>query len=211
MSPLDRPVYQLMLPLEDIEQAIIENEGLTKEEITARSEAALAAINAIRVKDPETNVMRSPEWMDLFKRLQDGGWYWRVALYIAWAAQPKKYRIPETQEELATKFLGLASDRVISTWRKRNPTIDSTIAMMQGSMIYDALPDAYAAMIKVATRDDYKSHQDRKLMFEMGGVYTPRITAELKRRGLTAKDVEEMTDEELEEIITAAKGREAEQ
>ena len=79
--------------------------------------------------------------------------------------------------------------------------------MLQGAIIYEALPDAYDAMISVAISDDYKGHQDRKLLFEMAGVYTPRISAELRKRGLTVDDLAELSDDELAAIAAAAEGR----
>ena len=211
---IDRPVYQLEMELDGIEESIQPNE----ERLT--SEAALAALSALRVKEPnyiagvdgkqipmgEREV--SPRWMDLYKRLVEGGWKWRVAVYIAWSAQPKKYRWPTTQEELAIQCLGLTSDRVIATWRKRNPSIDETISMLQGSIIFDSLPDALNAMVEVATESDYKGHQDRKLMFEMAGVYTPssKITAEMAKRLVNSApdDLEDLSDEELRRIENMA-------
>ena len=211
---IDRPVYQLEMELDGIEESIQPNE----ERLT--SEAALAALSALRVKEPnyisgtdgrpismgEREV--APRWMDLYKRLVEGGWKWRVAVYIAWSAQPKKYRWPTTQEELAIQCLGLTSDRVIATWRKRNPSIDETISMLQGSIIFDSLPDALNAMVEVATESDYKGHQDRKLMFEMAGVYTPssKITAEMAKRLVNSApdDLEDLSDEELRRIENMA-------
>jgi len=205
---LDKPIYQLQMELEGIEEAV-QDERVT-------SEAALAALSALRVKEPnifqgadgKTVIMGerevAPRWMDLYKRLVDGGWKWRVAVYIAWAAQPKKYRWPETQEELAISCLGLTSDRVITTWRKKNATIDETISMLQGAIIFDALPDALNAMVDVASESDYKGHQDRKLMFEMAGVYTPssKITAEMAKKLINSNpdDLEDMSDEDLRRI-----------
>jgi len=211
---LDKPVYQLQMPLEGIEDAIPPNdEGMT-------SEAALAALSALRVKEPNYidgidgkpvlmgEREAAPRWMDLYKRLVDGGWKWRVAVYIAWAAQPKKYRWPETQEELATKCLGLTSDRAIATWRKKNPSIDETISVLQGAIIFDALPDAMNAMVEVASEADYKGHQDRKLLFEMAGVYTPssKITAEMAKKLVNSSpdDLEDLSDEELRRIEKTA-------
>jgi hypothetical protein len=205
--PLDRPVYQIPLPLEGIDEAIQDDPRLSTEEVRSRSEAAMSALAVLRIKDPETGRDVMPRWLELFQKLHDGGWPWRVAVYIAWAAQPRKYRWPETQESLATKCLGLSSDRAISTWRKRNPAIDNTVGMLQGAIIYDALPDAYDAMITVATDPDYKGHADRRLMFEMAGVYTPRISAELHKRGLTVDDLASLSDDELEAIAVAAEGR----
>jgi len=205
---LDKPVYQLTMDLEGIEEAI--------QDERVSSEAALAALSALRVKEPnifqgadgKSVVMGerevAPRWMDLYKRLVDGGWKWRVAVYIAWAAQPKKYRWPETQEELAINCLGLTSDRAIATWRKKNATIDETISMLQGAIIFDALPDALNAMVEVASDSDYKGHQDRKLMFEMAGVYTPssKITAEMAKKLINSNpdDLEEMSDDDLRRI-----------
>lgn len=211
---LDKPVYQLPMPLEGIEE--IEK---TDERVT--SEAALAALAAWRVKEPnyieeadgkkiqlgEREV--APRWMDLYKRLVEGGWKWRVAVYIAWAAQPRKYRQPATQEELATQCLGLTSDRAITTWRKKNPSIDETVAVLQGAIIFDALPDAMNAMVEVASEADYKGHADRKLMFEMAGIYTPssKITAEMAKKLVNSSpdDLEDLSDEELRRIEQTAR------
>lgn len=207
---LDKPVFQLSMPLEGIEEAIQQSD----ERMT--SEAALAALSALRVKEPnyvegtDGKVVQigerevAPRWMELYKRLLEGGWKWRVAVYIAWAAQPRKYRWPETQEELATNCLGLTSDRAIATWRKKNPAIDETVSMLQASIIFDALPDAMNAMVEVASQSDYKGHQDRKLMFEMTGIYTPssKITAEMAKKLVNSSpdDLEDLSDEELRKI-----------
>jgi len=206
---LDKPDYRLpeQLTLFGIEEAVAEQEHLSADEIRRKSETALAALSALRVRSPDDGVERAPRWMGIYQRLRDEGWLWRVAVYIAWAAMPKKYRHPETQDELAKQCLGLNSDRAIATWRKRNPTIDETITMLQGAIIFDALPDAFDAMVSVASDADYKGHSDRKLMFEMAGVYTPssRLTAEMVRK-LNRGTVEEgdLSDDELREIAAMA-------
>jgi hypothetical protein len=202
---LEKPVYQLPLGFDliGIEEATQQDERLS-------SEAALTALSALRIKtrdDSGKEIEVSPRWMDLYKRLIEGGWKWRVAVYIAWASQPKKYRWPETQEELAIKCLGLTSDRAIATWRKKNDTIDETISMLQGSIIFDSLPDALNAMVEVATESDYKGHADRKLMFEMAQIYTPssKITAEIaKKLGKVNVDASDYSDDELRDIAGAA-------
>ena len=210
---LTKPVYQLPMPLDGIDEALETNER-------ERSEQALAALSALRVKEPmwteiDGEVKKigerdaEPKWMELYRRLKDAGWAWRVAVYIAWAAQPKKYRWPETQEELATKCLGLTSDRAIATWRKKNAAIDETVTMLQGSIIFDALPDAMQAMVEVATTANYKGHNDRKLMFEMSGLYVPssKLTAEMVKRLKKGEgDEREMSTDELREIAALAKG-----
>jgi hypothetical protein len=202
---LEKPVYQLPLGFDliGIEEAAQQDERLS-------SEAALAALSALRIKTKDESgkeIEVAPRWMDLYKRLIEGGWKWRVAVYIAWASQPKKYRQPETQEELAVKCLGLTSDRAIATWRKKNDTIDETISMLQGSIIFDALPDALNAMVEVATESDYKGHADRKLMFEMAQIYTPssKITAEIaKKLSKSNMDETDLSDDELRDIAGAA-------
>jgi hypothetical protein len=217
---LEKPIYALpeQLTLLGIEDAVAEHEHLSVDEMRGRSEKALAALSALKVKEVDTYTgevtQREPRWMELYRRLRDGGWHWRVATYIAWAAQPKKYRWPDTQDELARSCLGLTSDRVIATWRKRNPAIDEYITMLQSSIIFDDLPDAYHAMVKVASQEDYKGNQDRKLMFEMAGVYTPssRLTAEMIKKLAKGSNVDatDLSDEELREIVAAA-GNELEQ
>lgn len=79
--------------------------------------------------------------------------------------------------------------------------------MLQGSIIFDALPDAYDAMVEVATSADYKGHADRELMFEMAGVYTKssKITAEMvKRLGKGTMDASDLPDDDLRQIAAAA-------
>ena len=210
---LEKPIYQLPMPLDGIDEVLDANER-------ERSENALAALAALRVREPiyadngeklqeVGSKDAEPKWMELYRRLREAGWAWRVAVYIAWAAQPKKYRWPETQEELATRCLGLNSDRAIATWRKKNPTIDETVTMLQGSIIFDALPDAMQAMVDVATTANYKGHNDRKLMFEMSGVYVPssKLTAEMVKRLKKGEgDEREMSTDELREIAALAKG-----
>ena len=60
------------------------------------------------------------------------------------------------------------------------------------------------AMVEVASQSDYKGHQDRKLMFEMTGIYTPssKITAEMAKKLVNSSpdDLEDLSDEELRKI-----------
>lgn len=199
-----KPVYQIPLGLELPD---IEEDGSGQEKMT--SESALTALSALRVKAKDgfgNDIEIAPPWMGMYQRLFEGGWKWRVAVYIAWAAQPKKRRWPETQEELAIKCLGLNSDRAIATWRKKYPSIDETISMLQASIIFDAVPEALQAMVDVATTADYKGHADRKLMMEMTGLYTPssRLTAEVARKLSGDGDLSDLTDDELRDIEARA-------
>jgi hypothetical protein len=215
---LDQPVYQLPMPLEGVDDAI-------QGEVLSPREAAFAALSVLRVKEPITENVRerdeksgktverdvvvgereiAPRWMELFQKLLDGGWRWEVAVYIAWRSMPRKYRFPETQEELAKKCLGLSSDRAIATWRKRNPFIDEYITILQGELVFDRIPDVLDAMAEVASSYDYKGNADRKLLLEMTGRYTPssKITAEMAKKLVNSKpdDLEDLSDEELRKI-----------
>lgn len=215
---LDHPVYQLPMPLEGVDDAI-------RGEVLSPREAAFAALSALRIKEPVTEKVRerdeksgkivehdvvigerevAPRWMELFQKLLEGGWRWEIAVYIAWRAMPRKYRYPDTQEELAKKCLGLSSDRAIATWRKRNPFIDEYITILQGELVFDRIPDILDAMTEVAATPDYKGNADRKLALEMTGRYTPssKITAEMAKKLVNSKpdDLEDLSDEELRKI-----------
>src|SRR5512136_2946829 len=66
----------------------------------------------------------SAEWWADYTHLRNEGFTWRIAVYIAWASSPLKQRWPATLKDLATKVLGLKSDKVIYKWRKMSPEID---------------------------------------------------------------------------------------
>lgn len=172
---LEKPVYQMQLALEGIDEAVENDLHLSVEEINARSERSLVDLRSLRVQDPVTGDQHPPRWMGLFQELLEGGWPWRVAVYIAWSAQAKGNRWPETQDELAIKCLGLTSDRVFSTWRKRNPHIIEVIGMLQAAVVFDALPGTYDAMIKVAHTADYKGVRDRELHYKIAGILSDKL------------------------------------
>jgi hypothetical protein len=87
---------------------------------------------------------------------------------------PKKYRHPDTQEKLATEFLGLTSDRAIATWRKKFPEIDMMISELQAEAMLEYRPGAFYALGTVASDPSYRAASDRRLFFEMSGDYTPK-------------------------------------
>ncbi len=84
--------------------------------------------------------------MQDYQMLRDQCWPWRVAAYIAWASSPRVGRQPHTQMELAKQILGLTSDRVINTWRKKNPAIDEIVKPRDGAVTLP-LPRASAALV----------------------------------------------------------------
>lgn len=119
------------------------------------------------------------DWWQDYLELVTRGWDWRKAVYIAWEASPVQGRQPATQSDLATQVLGLASDRVIRTWRERHPDMQTEIVRMQAAPLLKHRRDIYNALVTVATAPDPKAHSDRKLALEMLGDYRPRAQADV--------------------------------
>ncbi|MFZ5856762.1 MAG: hypothetical protein ACOYZ6_08025 [Chloroflexota bacterium] len=160
-----------------------------------RNEAARKALENLYGK------IGAPRWMDDFMELCKGGWPWRVAAYIAWASTPKGSREPKTQDELARVHLGLTSDRAINTWRRKNPAIDEMVRVMQAGPLFKHRAEIFTALVAVAVKPEYKSHNDRKLALELMGDYMPahKILAALTARGQAGVK----TDAELDELAKA--------
>lgn len=182
--PINKPSFDLnaeyvQIAL-DLELPEVESEGVSVEEARLRSETARAALNVLK------GTSQQPTWFERFEMLMDGGWPWRQAVYIAWASMPKTGRMPETQEQLATQYLNLSSDRAISTWRKKNAAINTMIAVLQSSELWDYRADAFKGLIKGMKNagDDYKFFNHLKLFMEMSGDYIPltQLAAVLKRK-----------------------------
>ncbi len=173
---------------------------LSTEEVRRRNEVAR---QALREKLVEGEV---PEWAEQYQRLLNSNWPWRVALYVAWSSMPRQRRVPQTQMELATGYLGLTSDRAISTWRKKYP-IDQMIADLQADELLDARADVFHALKAMASSIDYKGAADRRVYLEMIGAYVPvtKLAAELRKRGISADDLEGLSNDELAAIAAAAK------
>lgn len=137
-----------------------------------------------------------PDWFEDYLGLIEKGWPWRVACYIAWAASPKINRWPATLKDLATDVLGLTTPRVVYTWRKKQPGIDTVVAMMQAKPLFEHRRDVLAALVEMASTPDYKTFNDRKLFLEMTGDYIPKSKLELGKSG-KSDDLAEKSDEEL--------------
>lgn len=118
-------------------------------------------------------------WWQDYLELANRGWDWRKAVYIAWESAPTHGRLPETQSELATTVLGLASDRVIRKWREHNPEMQAEIVRMQAAPLLKHRRDIFDALVAVAKDPDPKAHSDRKLALEMLGDYRPRAQADV--------------------------------
>ena len=193
--PMQKPIYQLQLDLELPEP---EEEQQSQEEARLRNEAARLALDGMLGRSG------APRWLDDYFELVRGGWPWRVAAYIAWSSTPRVGREPKTQDELARFHLGLTSDRAISTWRKRNPAIDEVVRSLQAGPLFKHRAEIFTALVAVAVKPEYKSHNDRKLALELMGDYMPahKVLAALTKRGKDG-ELSELSDQELEELASA--------
>lgn len=174
---ISEEIHQLALGLELSE---VETDNVSVEDARIRYEAGRTALFALKGLSTE------PEWFSRFEMLVAGNWTWRQACYIAWASMPKEKREPETQEELAKKYLNLSSDRVISTWRKKNPAIDSMIFMMQSIELWEYRGDGFRNLIEGMKRagTDYKFFNHLRMFMELTGDYVPlsQVAAVLKKK-----------------------------
>lgn len=191
---VQKPDYQMRLALDLPEP---EEAHSSAADSRLREEAAREALEKMRGK------MGAPKWLEEYFQLRAGGWPWRVAAYIAWAATPRVGRQPKTQEELARNHLGLTSDRVISTWRRRNPAIDTMVEMLQSAPLFRHRAEIYTALVVSAVKPDYKHHNDRKLALELLGDYVPRhaVSADVRQRRVS--DLAELNEDELDALAEA--------
>jgi len=143
-------------------------------------EGALDPLSEAQLKSAEARAIfeateESGPWMDDYWTLLDEGWTWRQAVYMLWEAQPPRKRIPHTQHELATRVLGLTSDRVISMWKQENPALVTRLRTLTVSVLEKARSRMLAALVESASKVDGRhSHADRKLALEMTGDYVRR-------------------------------------
>lgn len=194
--PIDKPNYQLEFAL-DLPEENSGNLALSPEEVRLRAETARQALD-------DKNDTR---WRGEYIRLRDHGWNWRVAAYIAWASSPKVNRKPATQDELAREYLGLNSDRVIASWRKKNPAIDEMVMVLQSAPLWEERADHFDALNDGArkSKDDYKFFPYLKMVMEMRNDYVPtaKLDALLRKNGISKGDLADMSEEEL--AVTKAK------
>jgi hypothetical protein len=157
-----------------------------------------------------------PQWWDEYLALRSEGWDWRKAAYIAWASSVVMLRWPKTQAELASKVLGLRSDRTIQKWRADDPSIDERVAKLQVEPLLRHRRDVIEALVTSAMSPDPKSHPDRKMFLEMTGDYKAKSTVQLqswqdeivallKDGALTAQDViDELGLDDARPLLIAA-------
>jgi len=125
------------------------------------------------------------DWFASYQAILSEGWYWRDAAYIAWFGVPKRLRIPATTAALA-ELLGFTV-RTLNSRLAKNPAIRIRAAKVTLTQLYDHMDDVMEALVKSASDESYKSHPDRKLYFEMTGVYVPK-------QGLVLEDGREAKD-----------------
>lgn len=165
---------------------------LSRYEITLMAEASKKALEAAGI--PFAKAIR---WLDTYQSLLNSGWRWRVAAYVAWASMPKRKRWPETQDQLATEVLGLTSDRAITTWRKKNPAIDTMIGVLQGNAMLEARADAIDALVESASNESYRNNPDRRLLFQMTGDLVEKSAINLNDGSKVSQDLRGVSDAEL--------------
>jgi hypothetical protein len=190
----------LALNLEDVDR--VEAGFVSPEEAMRRSQVARLALE----QHGETVEADGEDWAERYRDLLNAGWPWRVACYIAWASSPRIGRWPATQQELAQEVLGLTSDRVIATWRKKNPTIDTIIAEWQALPLLEHRADVLRALAKSASNPDHRSNPDRKVFLEMTGDYTPRAKLDVRQTDVT--DLSQLSDAELDALARQVRGNE---
>lgn len=173
---------------------------ISRQEARQISEAARQAFDQMRLAGKEEI---GKGWFDDYLKLIEQGWPWRVACYIAWASSPKIDRWPKSIKALAEDVLGLNGPRVIFTWREKYPAINSIVAMMQATPLWEHRRDVIEALVTMASEKNYKSFNDRKLFLELIGDYVPKSKLELEKSG--KKDISDLSDDELRKWKTSGK------
>jgi hypothetical protein len=174
----------------------------TTEEKARRSMGAKVALDQLHTQTKPGDARLG--WWDTYQQLLNSKWPWRIACFVAWASSPKLNRWPKTQDEFAQKVLGLTSDRVIATWRKKSPDIDGAISLLQSATMLEHRADVIKALVDSASNSDHRSNPDRKLFFEMTGDYVPRSRVDVKAE-IGDDEMSELSEAELMEIARRAK------
>jgi len=112
-------------------------------------------------------------WWEDYAKLRDEEVDWRVAAYIAWAASPRRTRMPVTLRELATDVLNVSAS-VVHRWRRMNPWIDKQVEEFGIGMLRRHQSDVIAAWIAAASNPDPKCFPDREAFLQKIGLYMPK-------------------------------------
>lgn len=175
---------QLLL---DVELPDVLDATENQEEVQLRLELARQAFEARDVK---------PEWFGTYQDLLEAGWSHKLAMYIAWAATPRKSRLPDTIAGLAN-WIGLKGPRVIYTWRSKNPAIDETVTVLQAAPLFEHRADVLAALIESASDPNYKAAPDRRTFLTLTGDLVEETAIKIKR---LAGDLSELSEQDLNEL-----------
>lgn len=142
-------------------------------------------------------------WLNDYLQLRLEGWDWRRAAYIAWKSSAMGERWPATQQELATKVLGLRSDRTIRTWIEKNPEIEERVARLQVEPLFQFRRDAIQALMMSVQRLGRDGAADRRTYFTMTGDLKPGKGGQDNDRKGSSSDspFAGMSEEELELTI----------
>jgi hypothetical protein len=186
LRPWDELQLRFDLGLDEVEE-VAADQQITPEQARQISAAARTVFEG----------ESKPGWFEDYLMLIGQGWPWRVAAYMAWASSPKIGREPQTLKDLSEQVLGLTTPRVISNWRRKYPSIETVVSMLQSKALWDHRADVLDTLAKMASEPDYKSFNDRKLFLEMIGDYTPKSRLQLSG---SAKDLSELSDEELDRL-----------
>jgi hypothetical protein len=203
--PFQKPVLKLADEYQQLALRLdlpeVEEEGISVEAARVRSEAARSAFLLLKGKAEQ------PAWYDRFEKLVDIGWAWRQAVYIAWSSMPDEDRFPRSQDVLAKKYLGLTSDRAISTWKKNNPAIETTIMVLQSDELWSIRADAFKNLITGVKKsgEDYKFKDYLFRYLEMTGDYVPisQVAAVIKKKA--DGGAHEQSEDTLEQLAAAAR------
>lgn len=109
-------------------------------------------------------------WADVFFMLvDDEGWYWRDAAYIAWKSVPRDIREPKLLMDFS-RYIGMGKSGMSGRLAK-NPLIEQRVtAGLLQNKILPRLDEVIDASIEVATTAGYKGFNDRKMLLQMGGL-----------------------------------------
>lgn len=188
--------------LPDVPGGSGEGGGETAEGLTELVLQAPEVSESFRRSEEARRIFESTEaaapWLEDYWALLGEGWSWRQAVYMIWSSVPRDVRWPATQAELATRVLGLTSDRVIREWRDKNPAMDLRIAKLAASVLAKHRAEIYQALVASATNPDGRNHQDRRMALEMLGDYTPRQALQVS--AVTAEEFRELDTEQLAAI-----------
>jgi len=183
-------------PLPGFEDMVRADEGIGLAEARQISVDAQENFEDVILEDIEKYPQAQPLFGPYYE-LRAQGWGWRQALYIAWKRLPAQARHPRTEGELA-HLLGLRSARTIRKWRAKNPRIDQIVRESMLEAVLEGTAEILEAA-RVVALGDYKGHNDRKMLLEIGGVYKQKQDVTLTTT-LTADQLEKAQKDAVVEL-----------